>query len=405
MTVTSPSEADAAPSGPRLAPASPEGAQPEPGAAAFQHLWELWRLRWHFERHRRCRTAFFLQGHHHRNHVVALREPLASMVRETPGRLGKFRTKRSTVQVLPRVWDEAAVLRAVRPHLPHVPRVLLAFGNGALHTYVEGVPLADAPKGTPVPEETLRGIATLFGDIGEVPAGELPGLPPAWRTDGDSTRFLQNLAAFAHDKVYLRNQPRFGSLFRSLGIPEDAVERFTREAKVLRPRPYSLLHCDVHRGNLLVRGNGDLALVDWELALFGDPLHDLATHVVRMDYTEDERRRLIELWQREMCARGRESRLAGMEEDFRVYVDFEHAQSVFPDTIRAARALPPSAGESDYDVAAVSVRRALSRAGEALNQHTVPDHSAVKQALRSWHREQQALPRRLRAVRLGPRGR
>ncbi len=337
--------------------------------------------------------------------MVALREPLASIVRVSPGRLGKFRTRRRTVPVLPRVWDEAAVLRAVRPHLPYVPHVLLTYGSRALHTYVEGVPLADALRGAPVEDETLRRIAALFGALGEIPASDLPELPQAWQTDGDSTRFLQNLATFAHNEVYVRNRPRFGSLFRRLGIPDDAVERFTREAKLLRPRPYSLLHCDIHRGNLLTCKNGDLALVDWELALFGDPLHDLATHVVRMEYSEEERRRLIQLWQQEMRVRGREDRLVGMDEDFRIYVDFEHAQSVFPDTIRAASELPVAATDKDFDVAAVSVHRALSRARKALKQDAGPDHSAVRQALRSWHREQQGLPGRLRAVRLVPRRR
>lgn len=387
---------------PEAAPVTPAA----PGATA-PGVRERCLLRWHFEQHRRRPGGFLLQGHHHHNYVVELREPLASIVRESPGRLGTFRTPRNTVQVLPRVWNEGAVLRALGPHLPHVPHVLLNFGRRALHTYVEGTPLEEiAPSGSQVGHETLHRIAALFGDMAEVPADDLPKLPRAWRAHGDSTRFLQNLATFAHREVYLRNRPRFGSLFRALGIPQDAVERFTIDAKSLRPRPYSLLHTDVHRGNLLRRKNGELALVDWELATFGDPLHDLATHVVRMAYTEAERNRLIGLWRHELRRRGLRERLAGMEADFPVYLDFEHAQSVFPDTIRAARALPAAAEECDFDAAAASVHRALSRAQAALDLVTVPDRPAVKRALRSWHRaDQQALHRRLRAVRRRPRGR
>ena len=368
--------------------------------------WERWRLRWQFELHRRRRDGFLLHGHHHHNYVVPLSEPLASILREPPGGLGKFRTRLDTVQVLPRVWHEGDVLRALRHRLPGVPRVLLTMGHRALHSYVEGTPLIEsAAPGNPVGDDTLRRIATLFGELAEVPPEDLPDLPPGWSNDGDSTRFLQNLARFAHHEVYLHNFPRFGGLFHELGIPDDAMERFTRDAKQLRNRPYSLLHADIHRANLLRRKDGELALVDWECALFGDPLHDLATHVVRMEYTAEERRRLIGLWRREMRRRGLTGRLVGMEQDFRVYLDFEYAQSVLPDTIRAARALPASATENHFDVAAASVHRALTRARSPLHLRDIPDHLTVKAALRSWHRKHRTPPRRLPAVRRWPRGR
>jgi aminoglycoside phosphotransferase (APT) family kinase protein len=406
MTVHSAFEA---PPLPRSETASPAAApQAAGGDEPPRTAWDPRPLWWHFAQHRRDPGGFSLQGHHHDNYVLPLREPLASIVREAPGRLGTFRTRQSAVRVLPRVWRETAVLRAVRPYMPCVPRPLFSFGRHALHTFIEGVSLAEvSAPGRPVGDENLRRIAALFGDLGEVPEEDLPRLPREWRsrTGCDSARFLQNLADFAHRKVYRRNCPRFGSLFRALEIPDDAVERFTREAKQLRPRPYSLLHTDVHRRNLLVRKSGDLALVDWELALFGDPLHDLATHVVRMEYTEEERRQLIAYWRREMRERGREDRLVGMEQDFPVYLDFEYAQSVFPDTIRAAEALPLSAGEGDFDVAAASVHRALSRARVALALGSVPDHQSVKDALRSWHRARQVAPRRLPAVRRGRLGR
>lgn len=379
---------------------------PSDPAALSPAAWKRWRLWLQFELHRRRSDGFLLQGHHHDNYVVALQEPLASILQEPAGGLGKFRTRLRTVQVIPRVWQEGAVLRAVRPHLASVPRSLFTVRRRALHTYVEGVPLNEiSPPGSPVGDEVLKRIAWLFGELAQVPAQDLPALPKGWSTDGDSTRFLQNLVTFAHQEVYLRNRSRYGRLFRELGIPEDAVERFSREAKQLQPRPYSLLHTDIHRANLLMDKDGDLVLVDWESALLGDPLHDLATHVVRMDYTDAECRRLIGLWRREMRRRDFEDRLVGMEHDFRVYLDFEYAQSVFPDTIRAAGALTTGAAERDFDIAAVSVHRALRRAAKALDLGAAPDHRAVKQALRNWHREQQALPRRLHAVRRGSRGR
>ncbi|HWM38198.1 MAG TPA: hypothetical protein VNS49_13890, partial [Streptomyces sp.] len=176
--------------------ASPVALAPSP--SPFPSRWERWRLRWQFELHRRRRDGFLLHGHHHHNYVVPLSEPLASILREPPGGLGKFRTRLDTVQVLPRVWHEGDVLRATRHRLPGVPRVLLTMGHRALHTYVEGTPLIEsAAPGDPVGDDTLRRIATLFGELAEVPPDDLPDLPPGWSSDGDSTRFLQNLARFA----------------------------------------------------------------------------------------------------------------------------------------------------------------------------------------------------------------
>ncbi|MDJ1135889.1 phosphotransferase family protein [Streptomyces iconiensis] len=369
-------------------------------------------LRWHLLRHRFDRDRFALEGHHHRNVVVALREPLASAVGAQAGELGKFRTRLRTPEVVPRAWyDEGAVLQAVSPYLPAVPRSLTTDRRHALHSYVDGAALADsAPPPGPVGRETLRRIAALLASLSDVPSHALPPLPEGWPEEGDSTTFLQHLATFAHEKVYVGNLRRFGALFDALGVPTDAVERFGVEAKRLTPRPYGLLHSDVHRANLVV-GHGSsgpggrLTLVDWENALYGDPLHELATHTVRMEYPPEERARLLGLWRRGMRARGsgHVEKLAAMKRDFALYVDFEHAQSVFPDTMRAALALPWLARDEHFHKAALRVHRALSRARAPLQLTSVPGLPEVGAALRAWHRKHRNGALRVRLSRRSPR--
>ncbi|MGJ3560123.1 phosphotransferase family protein [Streptomyces sp. INA 01156] len=75
-------------------------------------------------------------------------------------------------------------------------------------------------------------------------------------------------------------------LFVALGVPEDALTGLAGRIPAMARRSYSLLHTDLHRDNLIVSSGGDppLICVDWELATYGDPLHDLATHLVRMRY-------------------------------------------------------------------------------------------------------------------------
>jgi thiamine kinase-like enzyme len=54
----------------------------------------------------------------------------------------------------------------------------------------------------------------------------------------------------------------------------------------LTPRPFRLVHADVHRKNIL----------DGELALLGDPVYDLAVHLHEMGYLPEEERRAVAGW-------------------------------------------------------------------------------------------------------------
>lgn len=361
-----------------------------------------WRLWWHFVRHRRQPGGRTLSGHHNHNYVVALREPLASIVGAREGELAKFRTRLRTIEVVPRLWrDEAEVLRAVTPYLP-VPRPLETLRGRALHSFVAGGTLGErVPRGEALPESTLRGIAALFGRMAAAPDSELPARPADWPEDGDSEGFLQRLADFAEHDVHLRNRPEFGGLFAELGIPLDAVSRFRIKAGSLRPRPFGLLHTDIHRENLLLPDGGGLCLIDWENALYGDPLHDLATPLVRMDYGPGERRRMVALWRQEMAGSGLTGRLAGLDgrlahtdDDLGVYLDFEYAQSVYPDTMRAARALPRRPCDEDYERATARVHRALRRVRGPLGLTSVPGPRSVNRALRDWRAARPATPLR-----------
>lgn len=353
------------------------------------HQWFLeGRLRWHYERHRRRPGGIPLQGRQHRNYAVELREPLASLLGLAPGTLAKFRDPRRTVEVAPWIWpDEAAVLDAVRPQLPQVPRELASFGPSALHTFACGTPLSELhPSGAPVAEDTMRAIAELFARMPFVSLGALPPLPAGWPEDKDSPGFLRRLARFTQLHVQRRNAAAFESLFDALGVPQDAMARFLKRAGTPRPRPFSLLHTDLHRDNLVALPDGSLFVLDWERALYGDPLHDLATHLVRMGYADAERDRMIELWSAAMEVRGLSMLADGIDTDLDTYIGFEYAQSVFSDTIRAAENLEGAAGPAEFTVAADRIHRALRRARQPLALDDVPSPDRVESALRSWHR-------------------
>ncbi|MCX4666101.1 aminoglycoside phosphotransferase family protein [Streptomyces sp. NBC_01381] len=336
--------------------------------------------------HRERPNGEVVTGHHNSNYIVPLGWWLALFLGTMPFRArAKCRTPLQAVEVVPRIWpSEAEILKVVTRHLKEVPRCLVDFGDWSIHAYMAGRPLSEAVPDGPVGEKILEAFADFFARKARVPESELPARPDGWPEPGDSQGFLEWLVDFTEGRVHRPNRGRFDMLFEEVGIRPDAMTKFTVGRPKLTPRPFCLLHTDVHRANVVVDLKR-IAVIDWELALFGDPLHDLATHLVRMDYSKDEQVRMRELWVDAMEGSGHSSMAVGLDTDLPVYLDFEYAQSVFPDIMRASISLPAAPDVSEYAGAARQVCRALRRAVEPLALEKVPDKRHVVAALRAWH--------------------
>ncbi|MFH8497858.1 phosphotransferase family protein [Streptomyces coeruleorubidus] len=344
------------------------------------------------EARRRSPDGEVVSGHHNTNLVLPLGTSLAFLLRQRSGDvLAKFRTPRQAVEVVPRLWRrESELLRALDGRVRHVPRCLADFGEWSLHEYLPGPTLAEvAPAGQRIGPDRLAALAGFFAELAGVPGEDLPPLPVDWPDDGDSEGFLRWLAGFTEQRVHQANRPRFGMLFDAVGIPRDAVERFLDTLRTPVQRPFALLHTDVHRANVLVLPGADgerLAVIDWELALYGDPLHDLATHLVRMDYAKEEREVMIDLWTQAMRSTGHGEMTADLDRGLRAYRDFEYVQSLYPDVMRAALYLPECPAEPELSEAADRVCRALRRAWQPLKLTGDPrEEGEVREALRRWH--------------------
>ncbi|MEU6991689.1 aminoglycoside phosphotransferase family protein [Streptomyces sp. NPDC046465] len=329
----------------------------------------------------------FITGHHNRNHIVPINWPLALLLGRPPfGAHAKFRTPLPAPEVCPRAWPrEADVLEVVARHLPEVPRWLADFGSTSMHEYRSGECLADlAPYGHPVRHELMVELAEFFSRLASVPVSELPPVAADGPAAGDSTAFLHWRADWTERRVRRANENRFGGLFDAFGIPRDALEEFKRRHTGLTARPFCLLHTDVHRANMVVDGSR-ITVIDWELALYGDPVHDLATHLVRMEYDEEERERMVKLWSEAMNGAGLGGMTAGLDDDLPVHLAFEYAQSVYPDLMRAALTLPATPGGVDFAAAAWRMCRSVRRAAEPLGLRSVPDEEEATEALIRWH--------------------
>ncbi|GAA3800920.1 phosphotransferase [Streptomyces coacervatus] len=325
------------------------------------------------------------KGHHNTNYVLRAGLLLALLLGVKPFIRFKYRVSQATLEVVPRIWPrEADVLEVVCRSLREVPRCFAASGDRSLHGYSRGRPLSERNPDGSIDNILMREFAAFFVRTAMVPVEELPSLPEDWPVDGDSNGFLHWLIDFTEQCVHLRNLDRFGYLFDAVGIPRDAMTRFKEDHRSLTSRPFVLLHTDVHRANVIVRRK-KISVIDWELALYGDPLHELATHIVRMGYGEGERRQMITLWAQALEEAGLGMLTAGLHEDLAIYLAFEYAQSAFTDVMRAALSLPADAEELHFRVAGKRVNRAMERAREPLKLDDVPVLEKLVQALREWH--------------------
>ncbi|MEV5607814.1 aminoglycoside phosphotransferase family protein [Streptomyces sp. NPDC052225] len=329
-----------------------------------------------------------MSGHHNLNHVVTLSDDEAARSGLRGGsRVIVRRRKSGIAPVVIRTWkDEQAVLDAIGRTLRHVPQCLARVGDISIHSYMEGTPLSSICRnGKPVDSLLIGAFAGLLADMAWVPSGELPPRPAFWPREGDSRGYLRNLLLQAEAQIRLPNWAEFGGLFVALGVPENALRLSGVWAPNLTRRPFSLLHGDLHRDNVIVTYEGapPLVCVDWELASYGDPLHDLAVHLVRMQYPTEQQGEVIARWGDAMaCVRPEATE--GLHSDLRHYIDFEHAQSVYPDVIRAVGSLGENFSQSDLEGAAVEVHRALGVAQRPLRLRNLLGPEAIEPLLYRW---------------------
>ncbi|ARP71470.1 phosphotransferase enzyme family protein [Streptomyces pluripotens] len=326
-------------------------------------------------------------GLRHRDRVLPLTEPLAGLLDREPGTLVTVRVSgmdMDTAPVAVRTWhSEPEVLRALRGVLP-VPECLVAGEGYAVHSHVDGDVLGDVcGSGKPVDALLLRDLAQLLASIVQVRGGVLPPLPSCWPDNHtDSQGFLRILARLADDQIRGPGGHRYGGLFVALGVPEGALLRFAERVPAMTRRPYGLLHGDLHRGNLVRPSAGDLPLhcLDWGLAGYGDPLHDLAVHLVRMRYPDHQWCEVVDAWA-DAVHRVRPAAVAGLAKDLRHYLAFEYARALYADVIRAVRSLEDSFDRRSLDEATAVVRAALCAAAEPLRLGRVPGRDEIRRIL------------------------
>ncbi|MFE9334186.1 phosphotransferase [Streptomyces sp. NPDC006925] len=296
---------------------------------------------------------------------------------------------------LRQIIERFASLSRLRPGDLHARRLRDSPGRTPER---DGAPLAPAAEDTPAqPGRAPRVPAARGTDPGRSESSREHGKDESRGEDGrhadeehdpsgSSAGFLRELLAFTREHAHRARLPQFGPLFARLGIPPDVLgphSRLAAEAARLTDRPSCLLHGDLHRANFIVDPADTLWTIDWELAAFGDPLYDLATHLYLMDYPPRQRARVVAEWRQAVTAvlPGAD---AGLADDLPRYLAYKRAQSVFADVVRQAVAIDTAHGTparaEQLGRTAKLVHDVLVRAAEPLELADVPSPGVIELA-------------------------
>ncbi|MEU0527364.1 aminoglycoside phosphotransferase family protein [Streptomyces niveus] len=330
------------------------------------------------------------RGHRNDNYLVAPPEELVARLGMEPRAQVVLRRRRPDVPSMGlRTWRESTeVFRSLRGWLRHVPEYLFVGDGIAVHRHVaEEPPAAASPDGQRLDAVPLRALTRRLTEMTAVHRAQLPALPHSWPRDGASRLFLRHLAVLTQEQALRPNWAVFGGLFAALGVPEGGMGEFAERVPPMTARPFRLLHTDLNPDNVIWPSATPIAPlihVDWELASYGDPLHDLATHLVRMRYPVDQWGEVKEAWAEAM----RESHpqaVNGLEADLPHYIDFERARTVYTEVTRAAQSLGIGVEPVDLERATRAVRDALQLASRPLRLSGVPGTAEISKTLFRWH--------------------
>ncbi|MFJ8075646.1 aminoglycoside phosphotransferase family protein [Streptomyces sp. NPDC096176] len=324
-----------------------------------------------------------LTGYYHRNYCARLPPALARSVALPSGAIVKLRAPiTDAVQLNLRIWPEDEVLGAIKGRVADAPRVLADRPGFTVHSFAAGRTLADLVGDSgAVGGAYIESLGELFRQMAAVPPALLPACPDDWPRDGDCAGFLRTLVDFTETEVKRRHGKDHKALFSALQVPDDAFARLLERAGSLGERPFVLLHTDIHRGNLIVGPDGRLSLIDWELALFGDPVYEIASHLSRMRYAKPAERRAVGGIWRAALRHSHPAALAGHRRALRIYLDFERLQSVHIDVIRLALGFATCPDPAGREQCVAGIEAVLRAARRPLGMRRVPSRRRIAQAL------------------------
>ncbi len=294
-------------------------------------------------------------GTYHDNYVVK-DPPLEPCVVRVP-------RHRRSADVEPRMFAEPAILEAAAKAKAPCPRLLHSSVDPAfqVHSIVPGQPLsATLPAAGPVPAVVTSAVSSLLRSLSEVAVDIRPApladQPWADVPDADSCAFTNALVTWLSGIYTCASDAAHGFL-AEIGIWNDP---FVTVKKHFRPssRPLRLCHGDLGRPSIMIDTEGLVSFIGWELAVWGDPLWDIAAHLHRMRYPLSQ----AKFVRQELLAGCRGfSGLNSQYDELRTFLYIERCRSLVFDAIRDLEAIA-SGTMDDVAGAAAEYAAKLSQA-------------------------------------------
>jgi aminoglycoside phosphotransferase (APT) family kinase protein len=280
-----------------------------------------------------------------------------------------------------RLWPEARLMKLARAVGIPVPEVLYVseLPPFEVHEFIPGERLDDvAPKGTPLPTQVIPDLVDAIVRLESIKQDVLPSVPFDWPHNGDTVG-MANLMLCRTEAIYQKYKASYAVVYKQLGVPEDPLRSVRERLPDLQSRPFRALHCDLHRKNCILL-NGVTWILDWELALWGDPLYEVAVHLHKMEYLPDE---LAHVRAR-LSGRGglSEEVLVGFDGDLDVLLEHERCKSVVVDAVRYAEQVrDPETLPTVADQLCVKLAKKVARAQEVWQAQEPPSVERVREIL------------------------
>ncbi len=244
-----------------------------------------------------------------------------------------IRIKRDAVDEMdPRMFDENTVLAFLADnHFPTVRMLYVSMKqNFSVHTFVEGAVLSDLyPKDRVVPDSFLQQMADNMAALHAINPQTLAG-QGVGRVPASTAEFFGHYADFIA-ALYKRLWTADPNLYAEHDFPADPVAALREKQSSLTSRPIVLLHGDLHQHNVIVNPQtGVITVIDWELALLGDPLFDLASHINRAHHAPAQ----ADYFTTAYCAAASINDTVPWRRDLHAYLAAEYIKSAIVDVYR-----------------------------------------------------------------------
>ena len=120
--------------------------------------------------------------------------------------------------------------------------------------------------------------------------------------------------------------------------------------------------------------------LDWELALWGDPVYDLAVHLHKMGYQPDEEEAARAAWHAAVPAEAK----VEWHADLATYLAHERVKSAIVDSVRYAKLIVAGTEPPDAEAALIDKLTTKVRAAHAVwNTDHAPGRATIDNCVRS----------------------